>query len=89
MKAIGLGHRIRELAGWHLITMESGSLTVTGTEIAVGLNITTAGTGTETGILIETGTEIGTGTTVSNAIFGCPTPPQYSSASEEFRGLEC
>jgi hypothetical protein len=77
MKAIGLSHRIRELAGWHLITMESGSLRVTGREIAVGLNMTTAGTGTETGILIGTGTgtEGGmiateTGTAVSSAIPG-------------------
>ena len=69
--------------------MEIDTSRVTGREIAAAGSMTTVGTGTETGILIETGTEIGTGTTVSNAIFGCPTPPQYSSASEEFRGLEC
>ena len=56
MKAIGLGHRIRELAGSHLITMESGSLTVIGKEIAAGLNMTTAGTKTEAAILIGTET---------------------------------
>ena len=56
MKAIGLGHRIRELAGSHLITMESGSLTVIGMETAVGLNMTTAGTETEAAILIGTET---------------------------------
>jgi hypothetical protein len=70
MKAIGLGHRIQELAGWHLITMESGSLRVTGTEIADGLSMTTAGTGTETGILIGIGTGTETGTAVSSAIAG-------------------
>jgi hypothetical protein len=58
MKAIGLGHRILELAGWCLTMMESGSLRVTGREIAVDSNMTTVGTGTESGIL--NGTEIGT-----------------------------
>jgi len=50
MKAIGLGHHTQALAGCRLITMENGSLTVTGVETVVGLNMTTAGTGTETAI---------------------------------------
>jgi len=58
MKAIGLGHHTQALAGCRLITMENGSLTVTGVETVVGLNMTTAGNGTETGILIETETAI-------------------------------
>ena len=68
MEAIGLGHRIQELAGWHLIMMESGSLRVTGKEIAGGLNMTTAGTGTATGILTGAGTA--TGTAASSAFSG-------------------
>src|ERR1700674_3275317 len=50
MKVIGLGHRTRGLAGWHLITMETSSLRVTGREIAAGWNMITAGTATATGI---------------------------------------
>jgi len=60
MKATGLSHHIRELAGWYLITMESGSSRVTGTVIAVDLNMTTAGTATVTAILIETETATAT-----------------------------
>jgi hypothetical protein len=62
MRVIGLGHRTRELVGWLLIMMENASLTVTGTEIAAGLNMTTAGTAamivimTVSGIMTMTGT---------------------------------
>ncbi|MBZ5550517.1 MAG: hypothetical protein LAO22_21595 [Acidobacteriia bacterium] len=63
MKVIGPGHRTRELIGWHLIMMESGSSTVTGTEIAAGLNMTTAGTATGT----VTGTATATTTAASGA----------------------
>jgi len=79
MEAIGLGHRIRELAGWHLIMMESGSLRVTGKEIADGSNMTTAGTGTATGILTGAGTGIATGiataTGTATATSSVPEPP--------------
>jgi hypothetical protein len=49
MKVIGLDHRTRGLDGCHLITMESGTMQVTGTAIRVGLNMTTTGIGTMTG----------------------------------------
>jgi hypothetical protein len=65
MKVIGLGHRTQGLIGWHLIMTESGSLTVTGTEIAAGLNMTTAGTTTDAVILTVTMT--GTTTAASSA----------------------
>jgi hypothetical protein len=72
MKDIGLGHHIQELAGWHLITMESGSSKATGKEIADGLNMTTAGTATATEILAGAGagtaTRTATGTTMGTAI---------------------
>jgi hypothetical protein len=45
--------------------MESGSLTVTGTEIAAGLNITTAGTATGTAIVTVIGIVIVIGTTTA------------------------
>lgn len=67
MKVIGLGHRTRGLGGWLLIMMASGSLTVTGTEIAAGLNMTTAGTAAGIVIMTVHGTTTGTTTATSSA----------------------
>ena len=47
--------------------MESGSITVTGTEIAAGLNMTTAGTAAGIAIMTVTGTMTGTGTTTATS----------------------
>ena len=73
MQVIGLGHRTRELGGCHLIMTESGSLPATGTEIAAGLNMTTAGTATDTVILTVTGT-----TTATAASSARPAEPPSS-----------
>ena len=68
MQAIGLGHPTRRLGGWLLIMMESGSLTVTGKEIAAGLNMTTAGTAAMIVITTVTGTTTTTDTTGGPAV---------------------
>jgi hypothetical protein len=44
MKAIGLDHRTRELAGFRRATMVNGTSWVTGKEIAAVLNTITIGT---------------------------------------------
>ena len=75
MRDIGLGHRIRELAGWDLIMMESGSMRATGKEIADGLNMTTAGTATATGILTGAGAGTATRTATGTAASSVPEPP--------------
>jgi hypothetical protein len=72
MKVIGRDHRTRELVGWHLITTESGSLWVTGTGSAAGVNTTTTGTATGTGISVSMNTDGATagtmvGTTVASS----------------------
>jgi hypothetical protein len=54
MKVIGLGRHTRALDGYHLATMESSSLWVTGMEIAADLNMTITGIGNETEIMIGT-----------------------------------
>ena len=68
MKVIGLGHRTRGLGGCHLITMESVSLLVTGTEIGVGLNMTIIGTGTMTGTTTGTTTRATTTSSARQAV---------------------
>lgn len=89
MKAIGLSHPIRELAGWRLITMESGSLRVTGTGITVDLNMTTGGTGIETGILIGTATGTETGTEIATSKCGVKTPgPDESNFRDRTRTMK-
>ena len=49
MKAIGPDHRTKELAGLHLVTMESSSSRVTGREVAAASNTIIAGTTTGIG----------------------------------------
>jgi hypothetical protein len=63
MKVIGHGYRMRGLNGYHLITMESGSLRATGMAITAGLSITTAGIGSAKGIM--TGAATGAMTTIT------------------------
>lgn len=58
MMVTGLGHHIRRLDGWHLVTTESSSLWVIGKEIVVGSNMTTTGTGNATKTVIGTATTI-------------------------------
>lgn len=67
MKVIGPGHRTRELVGWLLIMTENASLTVTGTETAAGLNMTTAGTAAMIVIMTVSGTMTGITTATSGA----------------------
>ena len=55
MRAIGLDHRTRALAGSGLTTMGNSSLMAIGKETAAEWNMTTAGIGIEIGI-----SEIGT-----------------------------
>ncbi len=83
MRAIGLGHRTRVLIGCHLIMMESGSITVTGTEIADGLNMTTTGTTTDTVILTVTMTmtETMTGTAITARSALTADPPSSAHRS--------
>lgn len=59
MEVIGLDHCTREPVGWDRITMDSGSLRVTGREIAAGLSMIIAGTATITVTTMAT-TRIGT-----------------------------
>jgi hypothetical protein len=67
MKAIGLAHRTRALAGLRRTTTANGSLWVTGKEIAAVLNMITAGTATTTGTsATETMIGIGTGTVIKS-----------------------
>jgi hypothetical protein len=66
MKAIGLDHRTRELAGLRRTTTASGSIWVTGKEIAAVLNTITTGTAntneTMTGTTTDTVITTTTGT---------------------------
>lgn len=55
------------LVGWRLIMMENASLTVTGTETAAGLTMTTAGTAAMIAIMTGSGTMTGTTTAASSA----------------------
>jgi hypothetical protein len=65
MKAIGLAHRMRALAGLRPTTTANGSLWVTGKEIAAVLNMITIGTATTTGTsATETMTGTATGTVI-------------------------